>query len=42
MHDVLNFLLLALYIVSVIAGAAFITWLVVRISPTRDTKAKPS
>ena len=40
MHDVLNFLLLALYIVAVIAGAASVTWLVVRISPTRDTKTK--
>jgi hypothetical protein len=37
-HTVLDFFGLALYIVVVIAMAAGVTWLVVRISPTRDTK----
>ena len=38
-HTVLDFFGLAVYIVGVIAMAAGVTWLVVRISPTRDPEA---
>ena len=38
MHEVLSFFGLAVYIVGVIALAAGVTWLVVRISPTREPK----
>jgi hypothetical protein len=42
MKTVLEFIGLALYVVLVIALAAGVTALVVRISPTKDTPAKPS
>ena len=42
-HEVLSFFGLIVYIVGVISLAAGVTWLVVRISPTKDPKpAKPS
>ena len=40
MQTFLDFLGLAAYIVCVIAGAAAVTALVVRISPVRDTAAR--
>ncbi|HWQ01659.1 MAG TPA: hypothetical protein VN449_06025 [Gaiellaceae bacterium] len=39
MHTVLDFIGLAFYVVLVVALAAGATWLVVRISPTKDKKA---
>jgi hypothetical protein len=38
-HTVLSFIGLAFYVVLVIAMAAGVTWLVVRISPTKDKGA---
>ena len=42
MDTVLDFIGLALYLVLVIGLAAGATWLVVRISPTKDAKAAKS
>ena len=39
MGTVLDFIGLVFYVVLVVALAAGATWLVVRISPTKDTKA---
>ena len=39
MHEFLSFIGLGVYVVCVIALAAGVTWLVVRISPTKDTPA---
>jgi hypothetical protein len=38
-NTVLDFIGLIFYVVLVVALAAGVTWLVVRISPTKDTKA---
>ena len=39
MHRFLDFLLLVFYVLCIIGGAAAVTALVVRISPTKDPKA---
>jgi len=41
-HTFLSFIGLGLYVVLVVALAAGVTWLVVRISPTKDAAAAKS
>ena len=41
MVTVLGLLGLALFVASVIALAALVTWTVVKLSPSRDSKPKP-
>jgi hypothetical protein len=41
-HTVLDFIGLVFYVVLVVSLAAGVTWLVVRISPTKDAKASKS